>query len=87
MLLSIILAITFAASDSLAQENTFTNPLLPNGPDGTEDWNLYHAREARQGTTPRNPRAQKVEWTEDDFPILGIPASTDSSLVKPSGIK
>ena len=54
-------------------------------PDGTEDWNLYHAREAQQGNTPRNPRAQKVEWTEDDFPVLGIPVSTDSLLVKPSG--
>ena len=54
-------------------------------PDGTEDWNLYHAREAQQGNTPRNPRAQKIEWTEDDFPVLGIPVSTDSLLVKPSG--
>lgn len=54
-------------------------------PDGTEDWILYHARSTAQPDTPRNPRAQKITWTEDDFPILGIPVSTDSLLVKPSG--
>lgn len=56
-------------------------------PDGTEDWNLYHARETQYVSSPRNTRAQKVRWTDDDFPILGIPVSTDSVLIKPSGIK
>lgn len=56
-------------------------------PDGTEDWILYHAREKPGGTSNRNPRAQKIEWTEDGYPIFQIPVSTDSLLIKPSGIQ
>lgn len=54
-------------------------------PDGAEDWILYHARSTAMPNTPRNPRAQKISWTEDDFPVLGIPVSTDTLLKKPSG--
>jgi len=58
-------------------------------PDGSEDWILYHAND-----TPidgcgnkRSPRAQKISWSEDDMPILGVPVSTSMALKKPSGTK
>jgi GH43 family beta-xylosidase len=57
-------------------------------PDGTEDWILYHAvSDPSHGCTgKRNPRAQKILWTDDDFPVPGIPLHTDSLLLKPSGL-
>lgn len=56
-------------------------------PDGTEDWVLYHANDSPTDGCgdKRSPRAQKFGWTDDDFPILGVPASTDTRLQKPSG--
>ncbi len=58
-------------------------------PDGTEDWILYHANDnPNDGCgNKRKPRAQKIGWTDDDMPIFGVPISTDSLLVKPSGTK
>jgi len=58
-------------------------------PDGTEDYILYHARDTKtdppgKGDT-RSPRAQKIEWNENDFPEFGIPFATSVELRKPSG--
>lgn len=58
-------------------------------PDGTEDYILYHARSTPtdppgRGDT-RSPRAQKIEWTADDYPLLGVPVPEGQPLKKPSG--
>lgn len=60
-------------------------------PDGTEDYILYHARDTEvdppgKGDT-RSPRAQKIEWNDKGFPLMGTPLSTSMVLPKPSGIK
>ena len=58
-------------------------------PDGTEDYILYHARDTQvdppgKGDT-RKPRAQKIEWGTDDYPIFGTPYPKCQRLKKPSG--
>ncbi len=58
-------------------------------PDGKEDYLLYHARSTKtdipgQGDA-RSPRAQKMNWDENDYPVLGIPQPTAKPLPKPSG--
>jgi GH43 family beta-xylosidase len=58
-------------------------------PDGKETWILYHARDfetdpPNQGDT-RSPRAQKIRWTKDGMPIMGIPQPTSTRPTKPSG--
>lgn len=60
-------------------------------PDGTEDYILYHARDTKtdppgMGDT-RSPRAQKIDWDEEGYPIMGIPYPTSKPLPKPSGTK
>ena len=59
-------------------------------PDGTEDYILYHARDTEvdppdAGDT-RSPRAQKIEWDENDYPVFGVPFPISKELHKPSGI-
>ncbi|MBD1260560.1 glycoside hydrolase family 43 protein [Maribacter polysiphoniae] len=56
-------------------------------PDGTEDWVLYHANDNPTDgcAEKRSPRAQKISWSDDDMPILGIPLPTSKQLAKPSG--
>lgn len=58
-------------------------------PDGTEDYILYHARDNEmdppgKGDT-RSPRAQKINWDVNDYPVLGVPFATSEFLKKPSG--
>tara|TARA_R110000744_G_scaffold374490_1_gene487322 strand:- start:26222 stop:27352 length:1131 start_codon:yes stop_codon:yes gene_type:complete len=55
-------------------------------PDGTEDWILYHANnQPTDGcSNKRSPRAQKINWSTDDMPIIGIPYPTSKRLAKPS---
>lgn len=60
-------------------------------PDGKEDYILYHARDTEadppgKGDT-RSPRAQKIEWDRNDYPMFGIPFSNDTPLKKPSGTR
>lgn len=57
-------------------------------PDGTEDWILYHANDNPEDgcSNKRSPRVQKIGWTIDDMPKIGIPVSTSELLIKPSGI-
>ena len=56
-------------------------------PDGTEDWILYHANDTPIDgcSNKRSPRAQKMSWTDDDMPVLGIPLPNSKPLKKPSG--
>lgn len=56
-------------------------------PDGTEDWILYHANDdPNDGCgNKRSPRAQKIEWTDDDMPVFGVPLPTSQVIGKPSG--
>ncbi len=58
-------------------------------PDGSEDWILYHANDTPTDGCgdKRSPRAQKIGWSEDDMPLLGVPVSTTTELEKPSGTK
>lgn len=55
-------------------------------PDGTEDWILYHANsnpgEGCGGK--RSPRMQKISWSEEGLPVLGVPVSEDEVLAIPS---
>lgn len=58
-------------------------------PDGKEDYILYHARDTQvdppgMGDT-RKPRAQKIEWGADDYPVFGTPYPKCKRLKKPSG--
>lgn len=60
-------------------------------PDGTEDYILYHARDTEvdppgKGDT-RSPRAQKVEWNKEGYPVFGVPFPAGTQLAKPSGTK
>lgn len=56
-------------------------------PDGTEDWILYHANDNPTDgcSNKRSPRAQKISWSNDDMPVLGVPLPTTRPLQKPSG--
>ncbi len=56
-------------------------------PDGTEDWILYHANDAPNDGCgiKRSPRAQKIEWQDDNMPRFGVPLPTSQLIVKPSG--
>lgn len=56
-------------------------------PDGTEDWILYHANDdPNDGCgNRRSPRAQRIEWRENDMPYFGVPLPTAQPIVKPSG--
>ncbi|AQT69121.1 Extracellular exo-alpha-(1-_5)-L-arabinofuranosidase precursor [Anaerohalosphaera lusitana] len=58
-------------------------------PDGKEDWILYHANDkpADGCGRKRSPRAQKIEWSDNDMPVFGIPLPTSTVMEKPSGIK
>lgn len=53
-------------------------------PDGTEDWLIYHARNAAGGGG-RNARIQKFTWNVDGSPNFGIPVAINSPVTKPSG--
>ena len=56
-------------------------------PDGNEDWILYHANDQPTDgcSDKRSPRAQKIDWSKDDMPIIGVPYPTILQLQKPSG--
>lgn len=58
-------------------------------PDGTEWYILYHARQVTNGDAGsrdiRSPRLQKIGWTSDGMPNLGIPIRVGAALPKPSG--
>ena len=58
-------------------------------PDGTEDWILYHANDRPdQGCGMfRKPRAQRIEWTGDGYPVFGEALATSTPIEKPSGTK
>lgn len=58
-------------------------------PDGTEDWILYHANpKPGQGCgRHRSPRAQKVEWNDDGYPVLGAPLPLSEKVGLPSGVR
>jgi len=55
-------------------------------PDQTEDWIIYHARDAAFHTwAGRTARAQKFNWTADGTPDFGRPVATNVALTVPSG--
>lgn len=60
-------------------------------PDGTEDWIVYHAREAPTVGVPadtgpgRSTRAQRISWGADGLPVLGVPVPLGVRLAAPSG--
>lgn len=55
-------------------------------PDGTEDWIIYHAiPESDGGAQRRSTRIQKFTWNADGSPDFGIPLSTETPIVVPSG--
>lgn len=60
-------------------------------PDLKEDYILYDARRIENdpsGTMDsRSPRLQKIEWSEDGYPYLGIPLPEAVRIAKPSGLK
>lgn len=58
-------------------------------PDGKENYILYHARDTEtdppgKGDT-RSPRAQKISWNNQDYPVFGKPSPNSAKLKKPSG--
>jgi GH43 family beta-xylosidase len=58
-------------------------------PDGKEYYMLYHARkvpnEMPGAVDSRSPRLQKIEWSNDGTPYLGVPIPESVQLPKPSG--
>ncbi|KAK0614527.1 glycosyl hydrolase [Immersiella caudata] len=56
-------------------------------PDGTEIWNIYHATQNSSGScgSDRQTFAQKVNWSADGSPDLGIPVKAGEILQAPSG--
>ena len=55
-------------------------------PDGTEDWNAYHAKSGIAPTyADRSARAQKVTWTPEGLPDLGLPLAVETEIAVPSG--
>lgn len=55
-------------------------------PDGREDWNVYHAKSGIAPTyADRSARAQKLTWTADGLPDLGLPLSVETDVPVPSG--
>ncbi|MFD2611180.1 family 43 glycosylhydrolase [Paenibacillus gansuensis] len=54
-------------------------------PDGTEDWNVYHAKKIQAQDGARNVRIQKVTWNPDGSPNLGIPLALSAKQLVPSG--
>jgi GH43 family beta-xylosidase len=57
-------------------------------PDSNEDYILYHARDTKTdppnaGDT-RSPRAQKINWDDREYPVMGTPLPTSKALPKPS---
>ena len=58
-------------------------------PDGKEDYILYHARDTQvdppgMGDT-RSPRAQKIDWNIDDYPLFGTPQPKSKRFKKTVG--
>lgn len=55
--------------------------------DETEDWIIYHAKnQTNQGCGDlRNPRIQKINWSNMDTPIFGTPVAIETPIPKPSG--
>jgi len=56
-------------------------------PDGKETWMIYHARHGNSGgwDLGRIARAQKIEWTKDNYPIFPVLAGDGEALQVPSG--
>lgn len=57
-------------------------------PDGSEIWCAYHGmKEHNEHVTPA-PRffhIQKVDFTEDNYPVMGLPTGYEADLIPPSG--
>ena len=56
-------------------------------PDGREDWIVYHANDGPNYRCDkrRSPRAQRVGWTKDGAPDLGVPLRAAAPEAAPSG--
>lgn len=62
------------------------SPLFLKSEDGTEDWITYHGIPTHsQGGKNREVRAQRINWTDNDFINLGIPSNPGTVLSRPSG--
>lgn len=59
---------------------------LTRSPDGTEDWNIYHATSTSGGGwAARNIRAQKFTWNANGTPNFGTPVAINTPVAVPSG--
>lgn len=59
-------------------------------PDGTEIWCAYHGmKEHNETVTPaaRFFNIQKVDFTDDGYPVMGLPTGYETELTPPSGEK
>lgn len=58
-------------------------------PDGTEDWNVYHANRSPSGVCDggRQTFIQKMDWNADGTPNLGRPVGAGVEIREPSGTK
>ena len=55
-------------------------------PDGTQDWNAYHAKTSTKDTYgDRSTRAQPIRWRADGTPDLGFAAAYGEPVEAPSG--
>lgn len=54
-------------------------------PDDREDWLIYHAARHQGAGWTRLIRAQRLTWTTDGFPRLGLPAAPDRPIPLPGG--
>lgn len=54
-------------------------------PDGTEDWIVYHAAQAKGSGWKRSIRMQPFGWSAEGEPVLGKPVATGTALKLPAG--
>ncbi|MFD2611036.1 family 43 glycosylhydrolase [Paenibacillus gansuensis] len=58
---------------------------LVQSPNGTENWNIYHAARWDGASWTRSVRAQKFTWNADNTPNLGSPVSPNSPIALAAG--
>jgi GH43 family beta-xylosidase len=53
--------------------------------DGSEDWIIYHRKNARKEGWDRSVHAQRFSWTANGLPLFGAPIAPSEKLAMPAG--
>ncbi|HET9987650.1 MAG TPA: family 43 glycosylhydrolase, partial [Kofleriaceae bacterium] len=75
----------FARADAAGVWGPGSNAFF-RSPDGSEDWIVYHAKNtAAYAYDLRTTRAQRIGWTADNEPDLGVPLAASATQLLPAG--